>query len=78
LINSFNRRETEVTAERAHLRLKRVEETKGDEVFKVGDNVEVYGLPNHPSLKGTDIQGWRRAKVANVKGKNTLCHASNR
>jgi hypothetical protein len=62
------RQETEVAAERSQIRLKRVEEGADEASFKVGDSVEQYGLPNHPQLKSNDIQGWRRAKIVNIKG----------
>ena len=65
---------TEVTAERSQIRLKRVEEGGADEAtFKVGDSVEQYGLPNHPQLESNDIQGWRRAKIVNIKGILNAC-----
>lgn len=62
------RRENEIVAERSQIRVKKIEEAK-DNSFKVGDIVEHFGLPNHPSFKTNDIQGWRRAKIANIKGK---------
>ena len=58
-----------MAAERSQIRLKRVEEGADEAAsFKVGDSVEQYGLPNHPQLKSNDIQGWRRAKIVNIKG----------
>lgn len=68
-----DRQETEVAAERSQIRLKRVEEGADDASFKVGDSVEQYGLPNHPQLKSNDIQGWRRAKIVNIKGILNAC-----
>ena len=65
----ISRQETEVAAERSQIRLKRVEEGADEGSFKVGDTVEQYGLPNHPQMKSNDIQGWRRAKIVNIKGK---------
>jgi hypothetical protein len=64
----YIRKESEVNADRHSIRAKTIEEAK-DQTFNIGDVVEVFGPPNHPSLKGCDIAGWRRAKISNLKGK---------
>ena len=59
----------EVTIDKSLLRPWRQHEQDAALHFQEGQFVEVCSLPNHPEIKHKDIQGWRRAVIANAKGK---------
>jgi hypothetical protein len=63
------RREREITVDRAHIRGIRHHDQSHSETFNIRDYVEVFSFPNNPTIRQSDIQGWRSGAVSNVKGK---------